>query len=384
MDFVLSEEDRMIQALAREVAEKEIAPGASERDAEGRMDPALFDKLGAVGLMGIPYPERYGGSGGTTLQYALCVEEIAKVCASTALSYAAHTSLGCGTLYQLGSEEQKQRYLVPAAQGQMLLSFGLTEPGAGSDAGATRTRADLQGDEVVLNGSKCFITNAVSAGATIVTALTEPGAGARGISAFIVPKGTPGFEASAAYDKLGMRASETAEIVLHDCRVPIANRIGEPGTGFAGFLSVLDGGRISIAALSLGIAEACLAAAVRYAKERTQFGRPIGQFQGISFRLADMATEIELSRLAVWRAAWLKDQGLPFGKEAAMAKLFASETASRAANAAIQVHGGYGYIREYPVERYLRDAKLLEIGEGTSEIQRVVIGRHLGLNQRPS
>lgn len=381
MEFSLSEEDRMVQSLARQIAETELAPGAARRDSEGRPDQKLFEPLAAAGLMGLPYPEAVGGGGGTTLQYALTVAELAKACASTALSYAAHVSLGCGSLYYLGDDAQQQRYLRPAAQGDYLVAFGLTEPGAGSDAGATATRAVASGDHFVLNGSKCFITNAASAGVTIVTAVTEPGIGAKGISAFIVPKGTPGFRASAAYDKMGMRASETAEISLEDCTIPAENRIGEPGEGFRGFLRVLDGGRISIAALGLGIAEASLDAALRYVNERVQFGQPIGRFQSIQFRLADLATELELGRMAVWRAAWLKDVGQPFGKEAAMAKLYTSELATRAANAAIQVHGGYGYIREYPVERYLRDAKLLEIGEGTSEIQRLVIARHLGVGK---
>jgi alkylation response protein AidB-like acyl-CoA dehydrogenase len=347
LDFEFGETERMLSELAREFAERELRPGAAERDEAARADPELLAKLGAAGLMGIPFAEAYGGAGGTYLQYALAVEEIARVCASTALSYAAHVSLGCGALSLLGDEEQKRRWLIPAVQGRILVAFGLTEPGAGSDA--------------------------------VVTAVTRPGQGVRGISAFLVPAGTPGFTTRATYRKLGMRASETAELFFDDCELPEEALLGPEGEGFAGFLKVLDGGRISIGALGVGIARAALEASVAYAGSREQFGRPIGSFQAIQFKLADMATEVELARLAVLRAAWLRDQGRPYAKEAAMAKLFASEVATRAANQAVQIHGGYGYIKDYPVERYWRDAKLLEIGEGTSEVQRLVIARHLGL-----
>ncbi|MDA8345772.1 MAG: acyl-CoA dehydrogenase family protein [Thermaerobacter sp.] len=379
MDFALAPEDRMVAETVRDFAQAEIAPGAMERDRDGRFDLEIFKKMGALGLLGLPVAERYGGSGGTYLQYAIAVEEVSRVCASTGLSFAAHVSLGVGSLNLLGSEEQKEQYLVPAARGEYLAAFGLTEPGAGSDAGGTRTSAHKVDGGWVLNGSKSFITNAVSAGVTVVTAVTDPGKGARGITAFLVPRGTEGFRPSAAYDKMGMRASETAEIELQDVFVPDAAMIGGRGEGFRGFLEVLDAGRISIGAIGVGVAQASLDAALRYAQEREQFGQKIGSFQAIQFKIADMAMEVEMARTLVYKAAWLKDQHEPFGQVSAMAKLFASEAAMRASSQAIQIHGGSGYIREYPVERYMRDAKLLEIGEGTSEIQRLVIARGLGL-----
>lgn len=381
MDFGLSEEDRMVQSLARDFAERELAPGAAERDEASRPMADVFQKLGSLGLAGVPVPEEYGGAGGTTVQYALVVEEFARVCASTALSYAAHISLGLGSLSILGSDEQKTKYLTPGARGIYPVAFGLTEPGAGSDAAGTRTTAIRDGDAWVISGSKCFITNGESAGVAVITAVTDPKGGADGISAFIVPRGTPGFTARSTYDKMGMRASETSELFFDECRIPAELMAGKPGAGFRGFMKVLDGGRISIGALAVGVAQASLDAALRYVGERKQFGRTIGTFQAVQFKLADMATEIELARTLVHKAAWLKDQGQPYGKIAGMAKLFASEAAVRAADQAIQIHGGYGYIREYPVERFYRDAKLLEIGEGTSEIQRLVIARHLGLRE---
>jgi alkylation response protein AidB-like acyl-CoA dehydrogenase len=379
MDFALAEEDRMVQETVRDFAQRELLPGAAERDRDGTFDLEIYRKMAALGLLGLPIAERWGGAGGTYLQYAIAVEEISRVCASTGLSYAAHVSLGLGSLNLLGSDEQKRSYLVPAAQGEYLVAFGLTEPGAGSDAGSTRTRARKVDGGWVLSGSKAFITNAVSAGVSVITAVTDPGEGTRGISAFLVPKGTEGFYPSAAYDKMGMRASETAEIELRDAFVPDSAMLGPRGAGFRGFLEVLDGGRISIGALGVGIAQAALDAALSYAQTREQFGQKIGQFQAIQFKLADMAMEVEMARLLVHKAAWLKDQHQPFGQIAAMAKLFASEVAMRTASEAIQIHGGNGYTREYPVERYLRDAKLLEIGEGTSEIQRIVIARGLGV-----
>lgn len=379
MDFALTEEDRMIQSLARDFAEKELAPQAARRDEAAEPNLGIFEKLGSVGLSGVPVPEAYGGAGGSTLQYAIVVEEFARVCGSTALSYAAHVSLGLGSLSILGNEEQKEKYLQPAAKGIFPAAFGLTEPGAGSDAAGTRTTARWDGSAWVINGSKQFITNGESAGVTVITAVTDPEKGSKGISAFIIPRGTPGFKARSTYDKMGMRASETSELVFTDCRVPKENMAGDEGAGFFAFMKVLDGGRISIGALGVGIAQASLEASLKYVQERKQFGKPIGTFQAIQFKLADMAMEVELARTLVHKAAWLKDQGQPYGKVAGMAKLFASEAAVRAADQAIQIHGGYGYIREYPVERYYRDAKLLEIGEGTSEIQRLVIARHLGL-----
>jgi alkylation response protein AidB-like acyl-CoA dehydrogenase len=379
MDFALAEEDRMVQETVRDFAERELRPGAADRDRDGSFDLEIYRKMAALGLMGLPIAEEWGGAGGTYLQYAIAVEEIARVCASTGLSYAAHVSLGLGSLNLLGNADQKHRYLVPGARGESLVAFGLTEPGAGSDAGSTRTRARKVDGGWVLSGSKAFITNAASAGVSVITAVTDPGEGSRGISAFLVPKATEGFNPSTSYDKMGMRASETAEIELRDAFVPDELMLGRRGQGFRGFLEVLDGGRISIGALGVGIAQASLDAALQYAQTREQFGQKLGQFQAIQFKLADMAVEVEMARLLVHKAAWLKDQHLPFGQIAAMAKLDASEAAMRAASQAIQIHGGNGYIREYAVERYLRDAKLLEIGEGTSEIQRMVIARGLGV-----
>lgn len=375
MDFALEQDDRMIESMVREFAQNELLPGAAGRDRDGTFDVDIYHKLGELGLMGIPVEERWGGAGGTYLQYAIAVEEISRVCASTGLSYAAHVSLGVGALNLLGSDRQKEEFLIPAAEGKMLAAFGLTEPGAGSDAGGTRTTARKVDGGWILNGTKVFITNAVSAGVTVCTAVTDPSKGTRGITAFLVRKGTPGFHPSAEYDKMGMRGSETAEIQLTDCFVPDEDQIGGTGEGFHGFLTILDAGRISIGAIGVGIAQASLDASVRYAKAREQFGRPIADFQAIQFKLADMAMEVEMARLMVRRAAWLKDNHQPFGTASAMGKLFASEAAMRAAKEAIQIHGGYGYMREYPVERFLRDAKLLEIGEGTSEVQRLVIAR---------
>lgn len=377
MEFQLNEGQRLIRQMVREFAEKELAPVAAELDREEKFPTEIIEKMARLDLFALPFSEAYGGTGDGYLAYAVAVEEISRACASTGITYAAHCSIGTGPIYLFGTEEQKKRWVVPCARGEMLAAFGLTEPEAGSDAGGTRTTAVLDGDEWVINGNKCFITNASRADVTVITAVTEPGLGTRGISAFIVPTGTPGFKVSPPYKKLGLRASDTAEIVLEDLRVPQENLLGKRSEGFKQFMAVLDGGRISIGALSVGIAQACLDAALAYAKERRQFGRPISGFQAIRFKLADMATSVELARLAVYRAAWLKDRGLPFTRESAMAKLFASETAVRAALEAVQIFGGYGYTTDYPVERYLRDAKLMEIGEGTSEIQRLVIAREL-------
>lgn len=381
VEFELGPEHKQIRDLAREFAEKELAPGAAERDRTGEYPQELIDKMAALGFFGLPIPEEEGGAGADYVSYAILVEEIARVCASTALMIAAHTSLGCGAVHLFGTPAQKERWLHPAARGEMLLGFGLTEPWAGSDAGAVRTRARLEDGEWVIDGSKIFITSGGRAGAVIVAAVTDPEGGRRRISTIIVPRGTPGFRVGSIFDKLGVRASETAELVFEGCRVPADHLLGERGRGLAQFLAVLDGGRIAIGALSVGVAQACYDAASRYARERYQFGRPIAAFQAISFRLADMATRIELARWAVYRAAWMRDRGIPHTKEAAMAKLFASETAMDAARDAVQIHGGYGYTKEYPVERYFRDAKLLEIGEGTSEVLRMVIARQLGLGE---
>lgn len=379
MDFSLTGEQQMIRDMVREFAAKEIAPKAIYYDQTGEFPKDTFQKIGELGLLGIPFPEEYGGSGGDAISYTLAVEEIGRACGGTGLSYAATISLGAAPIYYFGTEEQKQKYLVPMALGKTLGAFGLTEPNAGSDAGGTQTKAVLIGDEYVISGEKCWITNAEYAGTVIVTA--DSGRDERGkkrISAFIVPTDSEGLKISSPYDKMGVRASNTCEIILDNVRVPKENILGDPLKGFSQFLYTLDGGRISIAALAVGIAQASFDRALQYSKERKQFGKSISTFQAIQFKLADMAMEIELARNMVHKAAWLKDHNKPFGKEAAMAKLFASETASRVANQAVQIHGGYGYMKEYEVERHMRDAKLLEIGEGTSEIQRLVIARHLG------
>ncbi|WP_099158209.1 acyl-CoA dehydrogenase [Virgibacillus ndiopensis] len=379
MNFELSKEQVMIKKMVQDFAENIIKPRAIEIDTEAKFPEDIFKQMGELGLMGIPFPEQYGGSDGDTLSYALAVEEIGKVCGSTGLSYAATVSLGASPIYYFGNEEQKEKFLKPIAQGKTLGSFGLTEPNAGSDAGGTRTTAVEDGDDYIINGEKCFITNANYSNTITVTAVTgKDNRGKNKISAIIVPTDTDGVTINSNYDKMGVRGSDTCEIVLDNVRVPKENLLGDPEKGFKQFLHTLDGGRISIAALGLGIAQASLDKALNYAKERTQFGTAISKFQAIQFKLADMAMEVELARNIVHKAAWLKDQGKPFTKEAAYAKLFATETAFRSANQAIQIHGGYGYMREYEVERYLRDAKLLEIGEGTSEVQRLVIARQLG------
>jgi alkylation response protein AidB-like acyl-CoA dehydrogenase len=379
MNFELTKEQQMIKEMVREFAEKEIAPNAAKWDEEAYFPIEVFKKMGELGLLGIPFPEQYGGSGGDTISYAIAVEEIGRACGGTGLSYAAAVSLGASPIYYFGTEEQKQKWLVPMARGEALGAFGLTEPNAGSDAGGTKTTAVLDGDEYVINGEKCWITNAEYARQVIVTAVT--GKDERGkniISAIIVPTDTPGFTIRSNYDKMGVRASNTCELVFENVRVPKENVLGDPKKGFKQFLYTLDGGRISIAALAVGIAQAAFEKALQYAKERVQFGQTISKFQAIQFKLADMAMEIELARNMVYKAAWLKDQGKPFTKEASFAKLFASEMGFRVCNQAIQIHGGYGYMKEYGVERHLRDIKLMEIGEGTSEIQRVVIARQLG------
>ncbi|WP_018665127.1 acyl-CoA dehydrogenase family protein [Heyndrickxia acidiproducens] len=379
MDFELSKEHVMLQEMVRNVAGKEIQPYAREVDETGEMRLETFKKLGELGLLGIPFPEKYGGAGGDTISYCIAVEEIGKACGGTGLSYAANTSLGASPIYYFGTEEQKRKWLVPMAKGETLGAFGLTEPNAGSDAGGTRTKAVLDNDEWVINGEKCWITNAAYARQVIVTAVTGTKKDGRPIiSAIIVPTNTPGVTITSPYDKMGVRGSNTCQIVLENVRVPRENLLGDEKKGFSQFLYTLDGGRISIAALSVGIAQAAFEKALRFAKERKQFGQSISKFQAIQFKLADMAMEIELARNEVYKAAWLKDQGKPFAKEAAFAKLFASEMGFRVCNQAIQIHGGSGYMREYEVERYLRDIKLMEIGEGTSEIQRLVIARQLG------
>lgn len=378
MDFALNESQLMIQKMVRDFAQNELAPKAADFDRESKFPREIITKMAELDLFALPFDEEFGGTGDGYLAYVIAVEEIGRACASTGITYSAHCSIGTGPVYLFGTSEQKKKWVVPCARGEMLAAFGLTEPDAGSDAGGTKTTALLENDEWVINGNKCFITNATYAGMVIITAVTEPGIGTRGISAFIVPGDTPGFSVSSPYEKLGLKGSDTAEIILDNVRIPRENLLGKPGEGFKQFMKVLDGGRISIGALSVGIAQASLDSALAYAKERRQFGQPISKFQAIQFKLADMATEIELSRMAVYRAAWLKDNDKPFTRESAIAKLFASKTAVSAALEAIQIFGGYGYTKEYPVERFLRDAKLMEIGEGTSEIQRLIIARQLG------
>lgn len=379
MNFELTKEQEMIQHMVRDFAQKVIRPRAIEIDKTATFPEDIFKQMGELGFMGLPFPEEYGGAGGDTISYALAVEEIGRACGSTGLSYAANVSLGATPIYIFGTEAQKQQFLIPLLQGETLGAFGLTEPNAGSDAQGTKTTAVVDGDDFIINGEKCFITNANFAKTVTITAITgKTEQGRNIISAIIVPTDSEGVTITGNYDKLGVRGSDTAEIVLDNVRVPTANLLGDPQAGFKQFMSTLDGGRISIAALSVGIAQAALDKSLNYAKERSQFGKTLSSFQAIQFKLADMAMEIELARNMVMKAAWLKDNGKAFSKEAAYAKLFASETAVRAADQAVQIHGGYGYMREYEVERLMRDAKLLVIGEGTSEIQRIVIARQLG------
>jgi alkylation response protein AidB-like acyl-CoA dehydrogenase len=380
MDFDLPADHRLLRDTIRDFMLTEVAPVVDEHERERRFPVDIVRRIGELGWLGIPIPEDEGGAGLDTLAYAVAIEEIGRVWGSLGLIVAAHTSLGCGPLHLAGTDQQKQRYLVPMASGAVLGAYGLTEPGAGSDAGGTRTTARLEpgGDAWVLDGAKRFITNAGQAGTYIVTARTgTTDKGDAEISAFIVPADTPGFSVGRLEDKLGLHASATGELRFEGARIPAENLLGTQGDGFRTFLKILDGGRISIGALAVGLAQAALDASIPYAQTREQFGRPIGTFQGVAFMVADMATEIEAARQMVWKAAWLKDQGRDYGLTAAQAKLFASEVSSRATNDAIQIHGGYGYVTDYPVERYLRDAKLTEIGEGTSQVQRLVIARKI-------
>jgi alkylation response protein AidB-like acyl-CoA dehydrogenase len=381
MDLDLPSEHQLLRSTIRDFMVKEVAPVVEEHERAHTFPADVVKRLGEMGWLGIPIPEDEGGAGLDYLAYAIAVEEISRVWGSLGIIVAAHTSLGCGPLHLAGTKAQKDRYLVPMASGRVIGAYGLTEPGAGSDAGGTRTTAKRDGDEWVIDGGKRFITNAGQAGTYVVTARTGTrDSGSPEISAFILPADTKGFRVARLEDKLGLHASATGELVFDGCRVPAENLLGELGGGFRMFLEILDGGRISIAAMALGIAQAAYDAAVPYAQSREQFGKPIGTFQGVGFMIADMATELDAARALVWRAAWLKDRGRDYSLAAAEAKLFASEVSSRVTNAAIQVHGGYGYVTEYPVERYFRDAKLTEIGEGTSQVQRLVIARKvLGL-----
>ncbi len=374
----LSEEHRMLRDMVRDFAKNEIEPVASQLDETGEFPWDILHKMADLGLMGIPYPEKYGGAGMDTLALAIAIEEIGRVCASTGITLAAHTSLGSYPIYEFGNEAQKQKYLRPLAEGKSIGAFGLTEPEAGSDAAGIKTSAKKEGDKYILNGTKVFCTNGGKADFIIVSARTDPEAERhRGMSTFIVEKDFPGFKLGKAENKMGLRASNTQELIFENCEVPAENLIGNEGDGFKLAVMTLDEGRIGIGALALGIAQGALDHALRYANERTQFGKPIGHFQAIQFLLADMGTEVQAARHLVYDAARLKDAGKSFTKEAAMAKLYASEVGTRTANRAIQIHGGYGYIQDYPVERFYRDAKLMEIGEGTSEIQRLVIARRM-------
>jgi alkylation response protein AidB-like acyl-CoA dehydrogenase len=377
MNFDLSEEHELIRRTVREFAIERVAPVAEELDREHRFPYELVAELAELGLMGLPIPEEYGGAGGDTLSYAIAIEELTRIDSSVAITVAAHTSLGTMPIFLFGSEEQKREWLPDLASGRKLAAFGLTEPGAGSDAGATQTRAELRDGQWVVNGSKIFITNAGTDITACVTITARTGDDE--ISTFIVPNGTPCYVISAPMQKLGWRASDTRELSFQDCAVPEGNLLGERGKGLQQFLEVLDGGRISVAAMGVGLAQGAYDLALAYAKERHQFGRPISSFQAIQFQLADMATEIEAGRQLVYKAAWLKDEERPFGREAAMAKLYTGELSNRVVDQALQIHGGYGFMDEYPISRLYRDQKVLEIGEGTNEVQRMVIAKHLGL-----
>jgi alkylation response protein AidB-like acyl-CoA dehydrogenase len=382
MDLDLSPEHGLLRSTIRDFMESEVAPIVDEHEKAHRFPSEVVRRLGEMGWLGIPVAEADGGAGMDTLAYAIAIEEISRVWGSLGIIVAAHTSLGCGPLMIAGTPEQKERFLRPMASGAVIGAYGLTEPGAGSDAGGTRTTARHEdgpaGGTWVIDGGKRFITNAGQAGTYVITARTgDKPSGNAEISAFVVPADTAGFSIGRLEDKMGLHASATGELIFDGCRIPAGNLLGAPGDGFRTFLKVLDGGRISIAAMALGLAQGAYEAAAGYSKERKQFGRAIGTFQGVAFMIADMATEIDAARALVYRAAWLKDQHRDYTVAGAQAKLFASEVSSRVTNAAVQVHGGYGYVEEYKVERFLRDAKLTEIGEGTSQVQRLVIARKL-------
>jgi butyryl-CoA dehydrogenase len=377
MYFQLTEEQEMIRRMVRDFAKNELEPTAAQRDDEERFDRSIFDKMGELGLTGIPWPEAYGGLGADYVTYVMVVEELSRVCASTGVMLSVHTSLVGWSLYKYGTDEQKQKYLRQIAEGKQLGAYSLTESGSGSDAGAMRTTAKRDGDEYVLNGSKIFVTNAGEAEIYIVFAITDPVSKHKGCSAFIVEKGTAGFTFGKKERKLGIRSSPTMEIIFDNCRVPLDNLLGKEGEGFTIAMKSLDGGRNGIAAQALGIAQGALDASMAYAKERRQFGKPISRQQAIAFKLADMATQIEAARLLTYQAAWRESSGMPYGKESAIAKLFASDTAVKITVEAVQIFGGYGYTKDFPVERYLRDAKVTQIYEGTNEIQRLVISKML-------
>ena len=381
MDFELTDEQRLLRDTVRDFARGEVAPVAEELDRTKSFPYELVAKMGELGLMGIPFPEEYGGGGADTLSYALAVEELARIDSSVAITMAAHTSLGTMPIYMFGSDEQKADWLPQLCTGQKLAAFGLTEPEAGSDAGNTQTRAELDGGEWVVNGSKQFITNTGTeiSGCVSITAVTGRENGAKEISNIIVPNGTPGYEPGEPYRKMGWNASDTRPLSFEDCRVPEGNLLGPRGQGFKQFLAILDGGRIGVAAMGVGLAQGALDEAISYANERRAFGQPIGKFQAIQAKIADLSAQIEAARLLVYRAAALKDRGEPFTLTATQAKLISGRLAVRATEEAVQIHGGYGYIEEYPVCRFYRDAKILTIGEGTDEVQQMVIARQLGM-----
>ncbi len=382
MNFDLSDEQKAIQDLCRDFAQNEVAPQAEHNDREERFPYDLVAKMAELGLMGLPFPEKYGGAGADTVSYALAVMEISRADASTGITLAAHVSLGASPIFLFGTEEQKQKFLVPLTSGKQLWGFGLTEPNAGSDAGGTQTRADLRDGSWVINGTKAFITNSGTdiTGGTTITAITGTSPdGRKEISNILVPQDTPGFTRAKKYRKMGWRASDTRELSFQDAAVPEDHLLGERGKGLKQFLTILDGGRISVAALSVGLAMGAYDEAFKYAKERHQFGQAISKFQAIQFKLADMVTEIEHAKLMVLKAAWEKDNGRAFELSASLAKLYSGEVSRRVVNEAVQVHGGYGFMDEYPVSRMYRDQKINEIGEGTNEIQRLVIARQIGL-----
>ena len=379
MDFELTEEQKLFQKTVRKFCEKEIKPLASKIDKEEYFPLDMYKKMGKLGLMGMTVPKKYGGAGIDKICYMIALEEISRLCGSTGITVEAHNTLGIGYIYGAGTEEQRKKYLPRLTGGEAFAALAITEPNAGSDVGGIQTTAVIDGDEWVLNGTKQFITSGDIAEAVIVMAKTNKTKGTKGISAFIVEKDVPGFKVGQLEDKLGLRGSRTAELIFEDCHVPKENILGEKDKGFYGVMDTLDHGRTAVGAMSVGIARGALEDSIAYAKQREQFGRPIGKFQAIQWMIADMATEIDAARLLVYRAAYLEDNNMSFSKEAAIAKLFASEIAMRATRNAIQIHGGYGYMRDRPLERYFRDIKLCQIGEGTSEIQRIVIAKRLGL-----
>ncbi len=377
MDFALTEDQQIFQRMVRDFATNEIEPVAAQVDEEEKFPAENVRKMAELGLMGVSIAEEYGGSGGDSMHLVIATEEIARACASTSTIFLASLSLACYPIYLFGTEEQKRRFVVPVAKGQKLACFALTEPGAGSDAAAIQTTATLRGDHYVLDGTKTFITNGAEADIAVVFATADKSLRHKGIVALMVEKGTPGFSVGKKERKLGVRGSSTAELVFQSCQVPVGNRLGEEGGGFKVAMGAIDASRINVAAQAVGIARAGLEASLAYAQDRQQFGRAISGFQAVQWMLADMATQVDAARLLAYRAAFLKNQGLPYLKEAAMAKLFAAETAMSVTTKAVQIHGGYGYIKDYPVERYFRDAKITEIYEGTSEMQRMTIAKQL-------